>query len=310
MYAHISVLLNEVIEGLAIKEDGTYVDATLGGAGHSYHILSRLKSGHLYGFDQDAAAIETSRTRLQTLSLNNFTLLHTNFEFIKEGLEKIGVTKVDGILFDLGVSSFQFDEPERGFSYRHNAKLDMRMNQEQSFSAYDIINSYSENDLVKILYQYGEEQFAKSIARNIVISRTVKPIATTFELVDIIKKSVPKKYQIGGHPAKKTFQALRIETNNELGILANSLEKALTLLNAGGRMCVISFHSLEDRIVKEVFNAHSKNEGTNRFMPLPIQANKQIEFKLVNKKPILPSVKELEENRRSHSAKLRIIEKL
>ncbi len=308
MYQHISVLLNECIDGLAIKSDGIYVDATIGGGGHSYHILSRLDKGHLYGFDQDELALETSRTRLQTLSLNNFTLVHSNFKFIKEGLENYGVTKVDGILFDLGVSSFQFDIPKRGFSYRFDAKLDMRMDQSQTLSAYDIVNTYPEAKLVKILFEYGEEQYARSIAHKIVESRNERPITTTFELVEIIKASVPGKYKQATHPAKKTFQALRIETNHELEILASSLENALKLLNKGGRMCVISFHSLEDRIVKEVFNKYTKIVNPNRFMPSV--ENKPLEYRLVTKKPILPSETELASNNRAHSAKLRIIEKL
>ena len=309
MYEHKPVLLAEAIDGLNIKEAGIYVDATLGGAGHSYHILSRLKTGHLYGFDQDEAAIETSRTHLQTLSLNNFTLLHANFKFIKEELEKLGVTKVDGIIFDLGVSSFQFDTPERGFSYRYDAKLDMRMDQSQGRSAYDIINTYSESDLAKVIYEYGEERFARNIAHQIVVARQERPVTTTFELVELIKAAIPARYQQGGgHPAKRTFQALRIETNNEIGNLQESLEKAISLLNTGGRICVISFHSLEDRIVKEVFNKYAKAEASNRFMPA--EPTKILEYRLITKKPILPSSEEINVNRRSHSAKLRIIERL
>ncbi|MDD2433700.1 MAG: 16S rRNA (cytosine(1402)-N(4))-methyltransferase RsmH [Bacilli bacterium] len=307
-FAHTPVLLNEVIAGLNLKSTGIYVDATIGGAGHSYQILSRLTTGHLYGFDQDATAIETSRAHLQTLSLNNFTLFHKNFEFIKEELEKIGVTRVDGILFDLGVSSFQFDAPERGFSYRHDAKLDMRMNQDQGFSAYDIVNTYSEADLARILFTYGEEKYARSIARKIVAVRSERAITTTFELVDIIRSAVPSQYLKGTHPAKKTFQALRIETNNELGILQESLEKALSLLNHGGRLAVISFHSLEDRLVKDVFNKYAKETQPNRFAPINLTPEK-LDYKLITKKPILPSEMEVNENRRSHSAKLRIIER-
>lgn len=307
-FAHTPVLLSEVLAGLNLKSTGIYVDATIGGAGHSYQILSRLTTGHLYGFDQDATAIETSRAHLQTLSLNNFTLFHKNFEFIKEELEKIGVTRVDGILFDLGVSSFQFDAPERGFSYRHDAKLDMRMNQDQGFSAYDIVNTYSEADLARILFTYGEEKCARSIARKIVAVRSERAITTTFELVDIIKSAVPSQYLKGTHPAKKTFQALRIETNNELGILQESLEKALSLLDHGGRLLVISFHSLEDRLVKDVFNKYAKETQPNRFAPINLTPEK-LDYKLITKKPILPSEMEVNENRRSHSAKLRIIER-
>ncbi|MDD3383288.1 MAG: 16S rRNA (cytosine(1402)-N(4))-methyltransferase RsmH [Bacilli bacterium] len=311
MYEHKSVLLNESIEGLAIKKSGIYVDATTGGGGHSYQILKRLDyAGHLYCFDQDEAAIEASKEHLQTLSLNNFTLIHSNFRFLKEKLEECNVKKVDGIIFDLGVSSFQLDEGSRGFSYNHDALLDMRMDQTQSLTAKEVINSYKEEDIANIIYKYGEEKYSRNIARNIVKERTKKEILTTHELVEIIKKSIPTKSKItGGHPAKRTFQALRIYVNDELGILSKTLEVAIKLLNSGGRVCVITFHSLEDRIVKEVFKKYTTEESRNRFMPIDLK-KKDIQYNLITRKPIIPSTQEIENNNRAHSAKLRIIQKI
>lgn len=308
MNKHISVLLNESIEGLNIKEDGIYVDATLGRAGHSSQILSRLSNnGKLYCFDKDNDAMEYSRERLSMIS-PQFELIHADFKNIKEELVKRGVNSVDGILFDLGVSSPQLDDGERGFSYNYDARLDMRMNREDKLDAYTIVNTYSETDLRKLIFTYGEERYASSIARNIVAARQKKKIETTFELVDIIKRSVPTKYLKEGHPAKRTFQAIRIEVNDELNGLKEAMDKALTLLNPKGRLVVITFHSLEDRIVKEKFKDASDGEHWNRYMPVTNDTSKK-EYTLINKKPILPSQEELSENRRSHSAKLRIIEK-
>ena len=308
MDSHISVLLNESIEGLNIKKDGIYVDATLGRAGHSSHILSQLSSkGKLYCFDKDIDAMEISRQRLSAIS-PQFELIHSDFSNMKEELLKRGVDSVDGILFDLGVSSPQLDNGERGFSYNYDARLDMRMNQDDKLDAYTIVNTYSEDDLRKLIYTYGEERYASLIARKIVESRATKKIETTFELVDIIKQSVPTKYLKETHPAKRTFQAIRIEVNDELNGLKKALDQALSLLKPQGRLAVITFHSLEDRIVKEKFKEVSEPTKWNRYMPV-VNVDEKLEYRLVNKKPILPSEQELSGNRRSHSAKLRIIEK-
>ena len=308
MDKHISVLLNESIEGLNIKEDGIYVDATLGRAGHSIHILSQLSSkGKLYCFDKDNDAMEYSRERLSAIS-PQFELIHADFKNMKQELLKRGVSSVDGILFDLGVSSPQLDDGERGFSYNYDARLDMRMNKDDKLDAYTIVNTYSENDLRKLIFTYGEERYASSIARKIVETRAQKKIETTFELVEVIKKSVPGKYLRETHPAKRTFQAIRIEVNDELNGLKIALDNALSLLNPKGRIGVITFHSLEDRIVKEKFKEVSEGEHWNRYMPVTSTTN-EAEFTIINKKPILPSKEELDVNRRSHSAKLRIIEK-
>lgn len=306
---HIPVLLNEAIEGLNIKPDGIYVDCTMGGAGHASEILHRLSNkGHLYCFDQDVYAICRGRERLSSIS-NNFTIFETNFVNIKHELENSNVSKVDGILYDLGVSSFQFDNGDRGFSYNYDARLDMRMNQEQSLTAYEIVNTYSFENLRKIFYEYGEEKFSGNIAKEIIVSRNKKPIETTFELVDIIKKAIPAfARRTGGHPAKKVFQALRIAVNDELNVFEKSLSDALTMLNPGGRIVVITFHSLEDRICKHSFK--DKVE-VKTLRGLPIRETEIVrEFQLINNKVITASEKELEENNRAHSAKLRIIEKL
>jgi 16S rRNA (cytosine1402-N4)-methyltransferase len=308
MDEHISVLLNESIEGLNIKNDGIYVDATLGRAGHSSQILSRLSNkGKLYCFDKDNDAMEVSRNRLSAIS-PQFELIHSDFRKMKEELNKRGISSVDGILFDLGVSSPQLDNGERGFSYNYDARLDMRMNQEDKLDAYTIVNTYSETDLRQLIFNYGDERYASSIARNIVEARKVKPIVTTFELVDIIKKSVPAKYLRETHPAKRTFQAIRIEVNDEMNGLKEALKDAMSLLNPKGRLVVITFHSLEDRIVKEAFKEASEPEKWNRYMPVTNDTS-VIEFAIVNKKPIVASENELNINRRSHSAKLRILEK-
>jgi 16S rRNA (cytosine1402-N4)-methyltransferase len=309
-FEHIPVLLKESIEGLAIHDGGIYVDCTVGGAGHSSEILKRIKSnGHLYGFDQDAVAIETARARLSKIS-PQFTLIHTNFRNMKQELKARGIRKVDGILFDLGVSSYQFDNGDRGFSYNHDAVLDMRMDKRQEFNAYTLVNTWSEKDIVDILFKYGEEKFAKQIAKKIIDFRKEKPLTTTFELVDVIKSAIPaSKRKDGGHPAKRTFQALRVAVNDELNVLRNALGDALDLLNTNGRVCVITFQSLEDRIVKEKFKEASSGPTWKRGMPITLDEAKA-EFKLITKHPIIASENELENNNRSHSAKLRIIEKI
>ena len=304
-YVHKSVLLNEAIENLNIKEDGIYVDATLGGGGHSSVILSKLKTGHLYAFDQDDYAIKRSTERLSKIS-NNYTIIKSNFVNLKEELEKLGVTKIDGILYDLGVSSFQFDIPDRGFSYNYDAKLDMRMNQDQELTAEFVVNNYKYEDLVKILYKYSEEAYAKQIARKIEESRKKKRIETTFELVDVIKSALPQKVlNSKGHPAKKTFQALRIEVNDELKVFEKSLYQAIDLLNSDGKIVVISFHSLEDRIAKEIFREVTTVNAPKNLPVMP----KEADFELVNKHVITSSEEELKENNRAHSAKMRVLRK-
>lgn len=306
MFKHVPVLLDECITGLSIKGDGIYVDGTLGRGGHSSQILSRLDKGHLYCFDQDQQAIDESFERLNAIS-QNFTIIHSNFRLIKEKLNELGVTKVDGILFDLGVSSAQFDEGDRGFSYRFDARLDMRMNVKSSLSAYDVINTYSLNELTRIFKEYGEEKYSYQIAKNIVRRREVSPIETTFQLVDVIKSSLPAKaLSMKGHPAKQVFQAIRIEVNDELEVLKEGLRSALSLLNSKGRICVITFNSLEDRIVKNIFKEATFEGEGSRYLPV---TKKEVDFILVNRKVILPSEKEMEENPRSKSAKLRIIER-
>ena len=305
---HIPVLLNEVMTGLTVKEDGIYVDCTMGGAGHASIILEKLTNGKLYCFEQDDYAINEGRERLAKIS-NNFTIIPDNFVNIKEQLNSLGVYKVDGILYDLGVSSFQLDDRDRGFSYHEEARLDMRMNQNQALTAYDVVNEYPVEELRRIIFEYGEEKYATSIAKKIDYFRKVKPIETTTELVRIVTQAVPAYYRRKStHPARKTFQAIRIAVNDELNVFEKSLRDALDLLDTNGRCCVITFHSLEDRICKEVFK-----EVTEDNMPkdLPIEDYKiNKEFALVNKKVITPSPEELETNIRSRSAKLRIIQKL
>ncbi len=307
MGKHIPVLLNETITGLNIKPDGIYVDLTLGRGGHSGEILKKLQKGHLYGVDQDEVAIEESRRYLETIS-NNFTLIHKNFSFLDEIMEENQIEYADGILMDLGVSSPQFDEGDRGFSYREDARLDMRMDQRNPLTAYDIVNSYSLDEIFKILRGYGEEKFAYSIAKNIVKAREKAPIETTFQLVEIIKRSKPmKELAKAGHPAKQSFQALRIAVNDELNVLSIALNKALKALRPhGGRLAVITFHSLEDRIVKNVFKDAAVSEG-NRY-DIPIKVTEK-EYQLITRKPIVADEQELEINHRSISAKLRIIER-
>ena len=309
MFEHKSVLLNEAIESLNIKEDGIYVDCTLGGGGHSKEILKRLTTGHLYSFDQDDHAIAAATSRLQEIS-DHFTIINSNFVNIKTRLYEHGVKQVDGVLYDLGVSSPQFDEESRGFSYRFDGPLDMRMNQHQSLSAYDVVNSYSYNDLVRILYNYGDEKFAKSIARHIEQERMKKPIQTTFELVEIVKQAIPARARrTGGHPAKRTFQAIRIEVNDELNVFEKSLNDALSMLKVGGRVSVITFQSLEDKIAKYTFNEITSMPEIPKNIAV-IPDNMQPRFKKVTRKPITASEAELEENYRSHSAKLRVVERV
>ena len=302
---HKSVLLEECIENLNIKPDGIYVDCTLGYGGHSEKILSCLTTGHLYAFDQDMEAINYSKERLSKIN-DHFTLVHSNFVYLKEKLLELGVKEVDGILFDLGFSSPQIDDAERGFSFMKDAKLDMRMNKEQTFSAYNVVNEYSENDLAMVFFKYAEEKYSRSIAKNIVKSR---PINSTLELVDIIKKSVPVKYALSRHPERVIFQAIRIEVNKELDYLEAVLPQAIEMLKVGGRICVITFHSLEDRIVKQTFKLNSEVSPLVKGLPV-IPDEFKPKIKLINKKPILPTSKEMEENSRSKSAKLRVIERV
>lgn len=306
MFKHVPVLLNECINGLNINPKGIYVDCTLGRGGHSSQILSRLSEGHLYCFDQDIEAIKESRERLEKIK-PNFSIIHANFSKIKEKLNELGVKKVDGILFDLGVSSAQFDDGDRGFSYRFDAKLDMRMNKDNSLTAYDIVNTYSLKDLTRLFKEYGEEKYSYQVALNIVKAREIAPIVTTFQLVEIIKKSLPMKALLNkGHPAKQIFQALRIEVNGELTALEKGLRDALQMLNSGGRVVVITFNSLEDRIVKNIFKELTFEGEGSRYLPLE---KKEVAYRLVNRKIILPSEEEIEANSRAKSAKLRMIER-
>lgn len=305
-YIHKSVMLEEAIKNLNIKPNGIYVDATTGGGGHSSHILSRLTTGHLYCFDQDEYAYQRSKEVLDKIS-DNYTFIKTNFVNIKEELNKIGIAHIDGILYDLGVSSFQFDIPERGFSYNYDAPLDMRMNQKQELSAKVIVNTFSFEELVRIFYRYGEEPFSKQIARAIEKTRAIKPIETTFELVDVIKSALPaKELRKKGHPAKQVFQALRIAVNDELRVFEKSIVDALEMLNSDGYAVVITFHSLEDRICKNVFRDVSTINIPNG---VPMIIKEEAPFELITRKPIVASEMELSENNRAHSAKMRVIRK-
>ena len=304
---HKSVLLDECIENLNIKEDGIYVDATLGYAGHSSEILKRIPKGHLYGFDQDDFAIEKSEERLSGIS-SNYTIIRSNFANMERELAKLGVDKVDGILFDLGVSSVQIDQADRGFSFHQDARLDMRMDTTQAFSAYNLVNEYDYSNLVRVLRDYGEEKFASSIAKNIIKAREKKPIETTFELVDIIKNSMPMKAKRDSHPARRSFQAIRVEVNRELEVLEEGLEQAIKILNKNGRLCVISFQSLEDRIVKSKFR--SVSEVPDSMKKLPFVPEEYLPKYRVISKGIVATDSELEVNSRAHSARLRVLEKI
>ena len=305
---HISVLLNEAVDGLNLKEDGIYVDCTLGYAGHSSEILKRVRRGYLFAIDQDKDAIEFSRKKLSGIG-SNFTIIDSNFYNLKEELKKEKVVYVDGFLFDLGVSSVQLDQADRGFSYHSDARLDMRMNKDSSFSAWDVVNTYSEEKLTDIFFRYGEEKYSKSIARNIVKNRANKTIDTTLELVSIISNSVPMKAKREKHPARRIFQAIRIEVNHELDILEDSLKDALSMLNVNGRVAVITFHSLEDRIVKNLFKEYTMVDKKLQGMP-NIPDEYLPNYRLVTRQAIVPSKEELELNNRSRSAKLRIIERI
>lgn len=308
-FKHISVLLEETIEGLNIVPDGIYVDGTLGGGGHAYSICEQLTSqGLLIGIDQDSAAIAASQERLKSFE-DRVSIHRSNYQHMKEIVEEEGVTFVNGIVLDLGVSSHQLDEVERGFTYKSEAVLDMRMDQRQATTARDIVNDYEEKALYRIIKDYGEEKFARSIARNIVKERTQGLIETTGQLVEIIKKSMPAKARFsGGHPAKRTFQAIRIELNQELEVLQNHINTMINLLNDGGRLCIITFHSLEDRIVKKLFKENEDPCTCPREFPICV-CKKVSKGKVITRKPILPSEEELQVNKRSKSAKLRIFER-
>ena len=311
-FQHETVLLQETVDGLNIKPDGVYVDCTLGGAGHSQLILDQLdENGHLYAFDQDEYAITKAKETLKEgIEKGQVTLVQDNFRNLKEALNNLGVHRVDGVLYDLGVSSPQLDIGDRGFSYNADADLDMRMNQSQKLTAYEVVNEWPFNDIMKILSQYGEEKFAKQIARKIEQRREVQPIETTFELVELIKDGIPAPARrTGGHPAKRSFQAIRIAVNDELNAVQESIEQAIEMINIEGRVSVITFHSLEDRIVKTIFKEYSTAEEPPKNMPiLPSQIEKA-PLKLINRKVILPTEEEVERNKRSRSAKLRIAEK-
>ena len=305
-----SVLLQETVDNLITKTDGIYVDGTLGGGGHSFEICSRLTGGgRLIGIDQDAAAIEAASERLGEFK-DRVTIIRSNYCEMKKQLNSIGVTSVDGIILDLGVSSYQLDTAERGFTYREDVPLDMRMDQRQTLTAKDIVNDYSESELYRIIRDYGEDRFAKNIAKHIVAARQVKPITTTGELTEIIRESIPMKMQVkSGHPAKRTFQAIRIELNRELDVLRDSLDGMIDILDDGGRLCIITFHSLEDRIVKTIFRKNENPCTCPSDFPVCV-CGKKSKGKVITRKPILPGETEMEENPRSKSAKLRIFERV
>ena len=311
MFEHKTVLLEETINGLAVNPDGVYVDCTLGGGGHAEYLLTKLGTkGHLYAFDQDQQALEYVQKKLKKyIEQDQLTLIQSNFRSIKSALNEKGISVVDGIYYDLGVSSPQFDQADRGFSYRMDARLDMRMNRQQSLSAFEVVNEWDYDDLVRIIYRYGEEKFAKRIARRIEAQRKVQAIETTGQLAELVKEAIPAATRrSGGHPAKRTFQAIRIAVNDELMALEESLDQGLSLLSQHGRLAVISFHSLEDRLVKQMFKQVSSVPETPR--NLPILTQQEAEYRLVNRKPIVANEIELAENRRAHSAKLRIIERV
>ncbi|MBR5636029.1 MAG: 16S rRNA (cytosine(1402)-N(4))-methyltransferase RsmH [Pseudobutyrivibrio sp.] len=308
-FNHYSVLLHETVDNLNIKPDGIYVDGTLGGGGHSFEIASHLTTGHLYGFDQDTDALKAAGERLACYG-DKVTRIHSNYEFMKDRLAELGVTKVDGIMLDLGVSSFQLDEADRGFTYRvDDAPLDMRMDKDNPMTAADIVNTYSEEDLTRVLYTYGEEKFSKQIVKNILKEREKAPILTAGQLNKIIAESIPKKAQVGqGHPSKRTYQALRIELNRELTVLEDHIDDMIDLLNPGGRLCIITFHSLEDRITKVAFKRNEDPCTCPKNFPVCV-CGKKSKGKVITRKPILPSDEELEANSRSKSAKLRVFER-
>ncbi len=307
-FKHVSVMLNETVDGLNVKKGGTYIDCTLGGGGHSYEILRRLEgTGRLIGIDQDKDALKAAGERLE--EFDNVTYVHSNFEHIKEIVEEYAPDGVDGIMADLGVSSYQFDTPERGFSYRFDSKLDMRMDRDNPLTAYEIVNSYSESELFRIIRDYGEDKFAKNIAKHIVAQRAIKPIETTFELNEVIKAAIPAKMrEKGGHPSKRTYQALRIECNRELEVLTNTLDDMIDSLKSEGRLCVITFHSLEDRAVKNNFRTNENPCTCPPNFPVCV-CGKVSKGKQITRKPIVAGEEELEINTRSQSAKLRIFEK-
>ena len=310
-FHHVTVLLHETIDYLDVKPDGVYVDATLGGAGHSEYLLSKLSpKGHLYAFDQDATAIEHAKKRLAPyIEKGMVTFVQDNFRYLKLRLEKLGVDEIDGICYDLGVSSPQLDERERGFSYKQDAPLDMRMNRHADFSAYQVVNDYDYHDLVRIFFKYGEDKFSKQIARKIEQARQIKPIETTTELAEIIKSAKPaKELKKKGHPAKQIFQAIRIEVNDELGAADESIQQAIDLLAVDGRISVITFHSLEDRLTKQLFKEASTVDVPKGLPFIPDDLKPKLE--LISRKPILPSAEELEINNRAHSAKLRVARKV
>ena len=309
VFKHTSVLLEETVDGLNIKPDGIYVDGTLGGGGHAYEVCTRLNDkGRFIGIDQDEAAIEAAGIRLRDFG-ERVTIVRSNYCDMKSQLQQLGIDKVDGIVLDLGVSSYQLDTAERGFSYRVDAPLDMRMDRRQKMTAKDIVNDYSEMDLFRIIRDYGEDKFAKNIAKHIVMEREKGPIETTGQLIEIIKRAIPMKFQkTAGHPAKRTFQAIRIELNRELEVLRESLDDMIEMLNEDGRICIITFHSLEDRIVKGIFKKNEDPCTCPSHFPVCVCGNVS-KGKVVTRKPILPSEEELEANSRSKSAKLRIFER-
>lgn len=312
-FEHVSVMLHETIDNLNVNPSGIYVDGTFGGGGHAQYLLNKLTDGVLVGFDQDEFAIRIAQDNfkdyLQATSQPRLQLVHDNFSNLTKNLDQLGIDQVDGIYYDLGVSSPQFDDPNRGFSYRFDAKLDMRMDQSQKLSAYEIVNEYDFNELVRILYRYGDEKFAKQIARRIEKQRAIKPIETTFELSDLIKEAIPAaKRRTGGHPAKKSFQAIRIAVNDELEVLKKSLDAAIGRLKPGGRISVITFQSDEDKIVKQIFKSYAEVD-VPRGIPI-IPEHLKPTLKIINKKPITATPEELAVNNRSHSAKLRVAEKI
>lgn len=309
-FKHETVLLHETVDMLNVKPDGIYVDATMGGVGHSMYLLDKLTTGHLYAFDQDQVAHDNAKIKLKKyIEQGSVTLIKDNFRNIKSALNYSGIEKIDGILYDLGVSSPQFDDAGRGFSYRNEAKLDMRMDQSSDLTAYEVVNNYQYSDLVRIFYRYGEEKYSKQIARKIESARKIEPIETTTQLSEIIKSALPQKeLKKKGHPAKRVFQSIRIEVNDELGAAEDSIEQAIDLLNIGGRISVITFHSLEDRLTKNIFKEYSTVDVPRGLPFIPDELKPILE--LVNRKPILASPEELENNNRAHSAKLRVAQKL